>query len=203
MSDFIIIDLNQTVNRAQLREQKREVGRWFLFAIYALCFIGLGFGFYSFQNDLIRLSEERKLRIEDVKNQIESLKEDEGIDLSKADIENLYEWKSNRVLWADKLNILSEITPEHMAITGVNYSTSLVRRELTKRVTVTAISRVFDDLKDFTVVENFINTLKNNELFNADFTDIKFINSERFISRGQEILKFKIELTRKKRLQKK
>ena len=166
MSDFIIIDLNQTVNRAQLREQKREVGRWFLFAIYALCFIGLGFGFYSFQNDLIRLSEERKLRIEDVKNQIESLKEDEGIDLSKADIENLYEWKSNRVLWADKLNILSEITPEHMAITGVNYSTSLVRRELTKRVTVTAISRVFDDLKDFTVVENFINTLKNNELFN-------------------------------------
>ena len=90
-----------------------------------------------------------------------------------------------------------------MAITGVNYSTSLVRRELTKRVTVTAISRVFDDLKDFTVVENFINTLKNNELFNADFTDIKFINSERFISRGQEILKFKIELTRKKRLQKK
>ena len=67
MSDFIIIDLNQTVNRAQLREQKREVGRWFLFAIYALCFIGLGFGFYSFQNDLIRLSEERKLRIEDVK----------------------------------------------------------------------------------------------------------------------------------------
>lgn len=203
MSDFIIINLNQTVNRAQLREQKREVGRWFLFALYALCFIGIGFGFYSFQSDLSRLSEERKIRIEDVKNQIESLKEDEGIDLSKADIENLYEWKSNRVLWADKLNVLSEITPEHMAITGVDYSTSLVRRELTKRVTITAISRVFNDLKDFTVIENFINTLKANELFKSDFTDIKFINSERFISRSQEILKFKIELTRKKRLQKK
>ena len=195
MSEFILINLNQTVNRAALREQKREAGRWVIFAVYTLCFIGIGYGFYSFQSDLTRLVDARNDRITNVKNQIDALKEDEGIDLSKADIESLYDWKSNRILWADKLNILSEITPDHMAITEINYQND--------RVTITAVSRVFTDLKDFNVIENFINTLKGNEIFNNDFIDIKFLSSDRFISRGQEVLTFRIEAnsknTKKKR----
>ena len=192
MSDFIIINLNQTVNRAQLREQKREVARWVIFALYTIVFLGIGFGFYHFQDGLNRLVKERMVRIEDVKSQIAALKEDEGVDLSKTDIENLYKWKSNRILWAEKLNVLSEITPEHMAITEILF--------LNNRVTITAVSRIFSDVKDFTVIENFINTLKNNQIFNTDFIHINFLSSDRFISRGQEILKFKIEARSKNSL---
>jgi hypothetical protein len=191
MSDYIIVNLNQTVNRAQLLEQKRERMRWVIFAVFLLAFIGAGATLYRFYGEMETLIQLRKERIADVKNQIARLKEKEGIDLSKSDIESLYKLESKRILWADKLKVLSEITPDYMAITEIEYTTTKSRG--TNKVVISAISRIFTDEKDFTVVEKFINLLKSNPVFSEDFKNIKFISSNRFISRGQEILQFKIE----------
>ena len=84
-----------------------------------------------------------------------------------------------------------------MAITEIDFKKDKndIRRD---RVTLSAISRIVSDEKDFSVVEKFINLLKSNEVFSADFSDIRFVTSDRFISRGQEILAFKIEASRTK-----
>ncbi len=192
MSDYIVVNLNQTVNRAQLLEQKHERWRWVIFSLFLLAFIGAGSVLYYFIDEMNTLVKLRTERIADVKDQIERLKEKEGIDLSKSDIESLYKLESSRILWADKLKVLSEITPDYMAITEIEYSTGKSRKGVNK-VIISAISRIFTDEKDFTVVEEFINLLKANPVFSKDFKDIRFISSSRFISRGQEILQFKIE----------
>jgi len=197
MNEFILINLNQTINRALLVEAKRERSRWAIFSVILILFLGIGFGFYRLYSDLTLLAQNRENRIQQVKDEIESLKENVGIDLSKSDIETYYEFENKHILWADKLKVLSEITPDYMAITEIDFKKDKndIRRD---RVTLSAISRFVSDEKDFSVVEKFINLLKSNEVFSADFSDIRFVTSDRFISRGQEILAFKIEASRTK-----
>jgi len=197
MNEFILINLNQTINRALLVEAKRERSRWAIFSVILILFLGIGFGFYRLYSDLTLLAQNRENRIQQVKDEIESLKENVGIDLSKSDIETYYEFENKHILWADKLKVLSEITPDYMAITEIDFKKDKndIRRD---RVTLSAISRIVSDEKDFSVVEKFINLLKSNEVFSADFSDIRFVTSDRFISRGQEILAFKIEASRTK-----
>ncbi len=197
MNEFILINLNQTINRALLVEAKRERSRWAIFSVILILFLGIGFGFYRLYSDLTLLAQNRENRIQQVKDEIESLKENVGIDLSKSDIETYYEFENKHILWADKLKVLSEITPDYMAITEIDFKKDKndTRRD---RVTLSAISRIVSDEKDFSVVEKFINLLKSNEVFSADFSDIRFVTSDRFISRGQEILAFKIEASRTK-----
>ena len=194
MSEFILINLNQTVNRALLVEKKRERWRWGLFGLFILIFLGIGFGFYTFQNELADLIESRKDRIQNVQDEIASLKETVGIDLSKSDIESFYNFEDRHMLWAEKLKVLSEITPDYMAITEIDYRKDT--KNMRDRVTISAVSRVVSDEKDFTVIEKFINLLKSDQIFSKDFSNIRFVTSDRFMSRGQEILTFKIEATR-------
>ncbi|NQU68282.1 MAG: hypothetical protein HQ510_10100 [Candidatus Marinimicrobia bacterium] len=194
MSEFILINLNQTVNRALQVELQRERWRWALFGLFTIIFCGIGFGYYTFHSELTLLINNREERIQTVKNQIDSLKENVGIDLSKSDIETFYNFENKHILWADKLKVLSEITPDYMAITEIDYrKDKKIKRD---RVTISAVSRIVSDEKDFTVIEEFINLLKSNEIFSKDFINIRFVNSDRFVSRGQEILAFKIEASR-------
>ncbi|MFQ6609435.1 MAG: hypothetical protein ACE5D7_01415 [Fidelibacterota bacterium] len=194
MSEFILINLNQTVNRALLVEKKRERWRWALFGLFIIIFLGIGFGFYTFQNELVDLIKNRQDRIQKVQEEIASLKENVGIDLSKSDIESFYNFEDRHMLWAEKLKVLSEITPDYMAITEIDYRKDT--KNMRDRVTISAVSRVVSDEKDFTVIEKFINLLKANQIFSKDFSNIRFVTSDRFMSRGQEILTFKIEATR-------
>ncbi len=189
MNRYIIIDLNQTINRAQLLEMRRERWRWVGFVLILLIFGGLGYGVYTINEDLGKLITERESRIEDVKRQINELKADAQLDLSKKDIQNLYKREQERILWADKLKALSEITPEDMAITEL----ALYEGHDNARFVISGISHLYSDEKEFTVVEKFMDVLENEPTINRDFKYIRFLSSDRHITRGQEILQFKIE----------
>ena len=62
-----------------------------------------------------------------------------------------------------------------------------------KKFSISAVTRLGDDSKEFDVIEYFIELLKKNEYFSKDFTSIKFSNSERINSRGTEIFTFKVD----------
>ena len=113
------------------------------------------------------------------------MKQKGRINLSKKDIENLYNVEKNRITWADKFKDLAVITPEDMAITGIVFRN--------KKFIINAISLINENEKEFTIVENLIKTLQENETISKDFSEIKFKSSERKITRGQEILVFVIE----------
>jgi len=183
INKMISINLNQTVNKAVLAEMKKEQSRWIIGGVVAtFLIISLGL-IITLNGSMSSLIEKREQRIDQIITDTKSLKK-EGIDLSKKDIESYYDFEVNRIFWAEKLQQLSKITPEYMAITKISYDNG--------RMVISAVSQVNPDEKDFKVVDHFVNLLKNTEEFNKDFTQIKFQNSERIVSRNVEVLTFQV-----------
>jgi len=182
---FISINLNQTVNRFQLEEMKMERTRWIIFSIISTILIGLSIWFLVLNASSNSLISSREGIINEINAEINELKKEGQINLSKKDIESLYKLENERIFWTDKLQTLANITPINMAITELEFNN--------KKFIIAAVTRLGDDSKEFDVIESFIELLKENEHFSKDFTSIKFSNSERINSRGTETFTFKVD----------
>ena len=181
---FILINLNQTVSRFQLEEEKAEKNRWIVFGVIVSLFLILILWFATINFSINNLISDRRVTIENLENEIESLKKEGQVELSKADIESLHKLDNERIFWANKLLILSEITPVEMAITEIEYDK--------RKLIIAAITRLNEE-KEFEIVKSFIELLKSNEEFSKDFSSIQFLKSERTRVRGQENMIFKVE----------
>jgi len=185
VNKFISIDLNQTINRFQLEEIKLERTRWIIFSIISTFLVGLSIWFFILNLSSNSLINARGVIISEINTEINQLKKEGQINLSKNDIESLYKLENERIFWTNKLQTLADITPINMAITELEFNK--------KKFSIAAVTRLGDDSKEFDVIESFIELLKENEHFSKDFTSIKFSNSERINSRGAEIFTFKVD----------
>ena len=184
-TDLIIINLNQSFSSTEIKQKKEENTRWVFFTFILLALLGNLFWFIHISMNINKLIEERKNTIVQLGVDTEKLKQKGRLNLSKIDIENLYNVEKNRITWADKFKDLAVITPEDMAITGIVFRNN--------KFTINAISLINENEKEFAIVENLIKTLQGNEAISKDFSEIRFKSSERKITRGQEILVFVIE----------
>ena len=184
-NDLVIINLNQSFSSTEIKQKKEENIRWIFFTVIFLALMGNLFWFFHINMDINQLIKQRENTIAQLGIDTEKLKQKGRINLSKKDIENLYNVEKNRITWADKFKDLAVITPEDMAITGIVFRN--------KKFIINAISLINENEKEFTIVENLIKTLQENETISKDFSEIKFKSSERKITRGQEILVFVIE----------
>ena len=182
---LIKINLNQTVSKAQIDYIIEEKNRWMLFG--GMCFLFITylvwFAFINYRMDYI--IENRQETIQTIIKDTEELKRSGKINLSKIDIKTLNKFEDKRMFWAPKLIALSEITPENMAITELNFEN--------KKLEISAISKIDRGEKDFDVVENFMKRIDENEEFNKDFKGIKFDSMEKSKAKGQEVLSFTIK----------
>ena len=184
-SALIIINLNQSFSSTEIKQKKDENTRWVYFTLILLALMGNLFWFIYINMDINQLIKQREATIAQLSEDTEKLKQKGRINLSKKDIENLYNVEKNRVTWADKFTEFANITPEDMAITGIVFRNN--------KFTINAISLINENEKEFAIVENLINTLQSSEIISKDFSNIKFKSSQRKITRGQEILVFVIE----------
>lgn len=182
---FVLINLNKTVSNAELQELQQERKKWIIFTVINMLMVALAFWFISINSQANFIISERNNVINKLIQDTENLKNEGQINLSKRDINNLIKTEGERIIWSEKLKILSDITPVDMAITGLEFKNL--------KFTIKGISKVHEDEKEFLIVEQFINMLKTNARFSDDFKTIKFKGSERDLSRGQEIFKFTIE----------
>ncbi len=192
---FIIINLNQTISKAQLHEHKLERNRWLLFGVVISVFCILSYFAYKNSFDILQLQQERIARIDKIKDDTAALQREGQIDISKRDIQQLYDLETNQKLWAPKLKILAEITPDDMAVTEIEFKN--------QRLIISAISKLHSGEKEFKVIDHFIDLLQNTEEFANDFKTITFLNSERVRSKGQEMLSFKVVALDKKQVKRK
>ena len=184
-NDLIIINLNQSFSSSEIKQKKDENTRWVFFIFIFLALLGNLFWFIHLNLNINQLIVQREDTIAQLLIDTEQLKQEGRINLSKKDIENLYNVEKNRVTWADKFTEFANITPEDMAITGIVFRNN--------KFTINAISLINENEKEFAIVENLINTLQSSEIISKDFSNIKFKSSKRKITRGQEILVFVIE----------
>ena len=183
--DLIIINLNQSYSSSEIKLKKDENTRWVYFSLILLALLGNLFWFIHINMNINQLIEKRENTIAQLGVDTEKLKQKGRINLSKKDIENLYNVEKYRITWADKFTEFANITPEDMAITGIVFRNN--------KFTINAISLINENEKEFAIVENLINTLQSSEIISKDFSNIKFKSSQRKITRGQEILVFVIE----------
>ena len=184
-TDLIIINLNQSYSSSEIKLKKDENTRWVYFSLILVALLGNLFWFIHINMNINQLIEQREDTIAQLDVDTEKLKQKGRINLSKRDIENLYNVEKYRITWADKFTEFANITPEDMAITGIVFRNN--------KFTINAISLINENEKEFAIVENLINTLQSSEKISRDFSNIKFKSSQRKITRGQEILVFVIE----------
>ena len=184
-SDLIIINLNQSFSSSEIKLKKDENMRWVYFTLILLALLGNLFWFIHINMNINQLIEQRKDTIAQLGVDTDKLKQKGRINLSKKDIENLYNVEKYRITWADKFTEFANITPEDMAITGIVFRNN--------KFTINAISLINKNEKEFAIVENLINKLQSSEIISKDFSNIKFKSSQIKITRGQEILVFVIE----------
>ena len=184
-TDLIIINLNQSYSSSEIKLKKDENTRWVYFSLILVALLGNLFWFIHINMNINQLIEQREDTIAQLDVDTEKLKQKGRINLSKKDIENLYNVEKYRITWADKFTEFANITPEDMAITGIVFRNN--------KFTINAISLINENEKEFAIVENLINTLQSSEIISKDFSNIKFKSSQRKITRGQEILVFVIE----------
>jgi Tfp pilus assembly protein PilN len=184
-SDLIIINLNQSFSSSEIKQKKDENTRWVYFSLILVALLGNLFWFIHINMNINQLIEQREDTIAQLGVDTEKLKQKGRINLSKKDIENLYNVEKNRITWADKFTEFANITPEDMAITGIVFRNN--------KFTINAISLINQNEKEFAIVENLINSLQSSEIISKDFSNIKFKSFQRKITRGQEILVFVIE----------
>ena len=188
--NFIKINLNQTVRKAQREFIIEEKNRWYIFTGICLLFVASFIWFLIINARLNHTISERKSTITNILNETEALKSEGKINLSKMDINNLYEIETSRILWADKFMALSKITPDDMAITKIEFKGG--------RLNISAVSNLGSEQKEFAVVENFMKRIEENDQFKKDFKDIKFDNLDKEFSKTDELLSFKVEAKLKK-----
>ena len=189
MKKFITINLNQSETKEARIEIWRDRVRWGIFGMIILFLLGANIGVWMIGQGYRTLIEQKQSEITQVKEDINNLRK-KGKNLSKDDIISLADLEGNRYLWARYLELLGEMTPEDMALTGLKYRN--------KKMIIEGIGVIYqDEEQKFEIVYNFINTLKQNRDFSDNFSRIKFDQGSRKKVRGQDIYEFRIESTLK------
>ena len=183
MKTYIKINLNKAESSEVIKERRLEQTRWAMFG--ALVFILLilnvrvwmiGFGY----NGVI---SKKKNQIQELKNQIQQL-QSKGKNLSKNDIMSFADLEQDRFLWARNMELLGKMTPDDMAITGMRF-----KRD---KLTIKGIALTFEDRKDFEIIDEYVQTLRDNKEFSENFTRIKYVGHQKVSVRGQNIIRFEI-----------
>lgn len=186
MKRFISINLNQSESRETLREQWRERGRWTIFGLIIFLMTILNVQTVWIGKGYTQLIERKKLEIAEVKNSIADLRK-EGKNLSKEDIVSLAKLENDRILWAQNMKYIGEMTPDDMALTAVKFKGD--------KIVISGVAVVYQDRKDFDIVHDYINRLKGHKKLGMNFSNIKFNQGALKKIREQEIVEFEIEAT--------
>ena len=182
---FIRINLNQMVSRFQLEEMLLDKQQWnityAMIALFVVSILFLNYNNIKFNN----IIDERNQNIENLETNIRKLQKDISINLSKKDIESLFKFESKRQYWTPKLESLAALTPLNMVLTEIEF--------VKNRLRITAMTKLEEGVKEFDVIEEFMNLFREDENFLTNFNNIKFVSSSREKTNKSATLSFKIE----------
>jgi len=173
------------VSRFQLEEMLLDKQQWnityAMIALFVVSILFLNYNNIKFNN----IIDERNQNIEDLEANIRKLQKDISINLSKEDIESLFKFESKRQYWTPKLESLAALTPLNMVLTEIEF--------VKNRLRITAMTKLEEGVKEFDVIEEFMNLFQEDENFKTNFNNIKFVSSSREKTNKSATLSFKIE----------
>ena len=187
--NYIIINLNKAESAETRQARLKERFRWGTFFILVAMLVGVNGMVWSISlgyDDIIRKKETEISRLKDKIDKLQS----EGKNLSKEDILSFADLEQERFLWAQNLEKMGSLTPNDIAITGLRYKR--------QKLVIKGIALTFEDRKDFEIIDEYVQTLRNNNEFSKNFSKIKYVGHSKVNVRGQEIVRFEIEASSKR-----
>ncbi len=180
---FFKINLNKygELRRFIEREKKTFRNVVIVFAIALFVFSGLAIYINQDLNSKIR---EREALLSEIRHEIENYQES-GEYLSDEDLNRLAEASMDRIFWAEKLVALSEKAHKDLAITHFAYKNGVL--------SLYGITHFDQEQSEFELIDDFIESLRQDEQISQDFPDIKFVNSRSDFEKGVQILRFQID----------
>ena len=183
MKSYITINLNKAESAEIRQERIREQTRWSVFGILIFLLLAINVRVWMISSGYNRVIDQKKSEIQNLKEQIKQL-QSRGKNLSKNDIMSFAELEQDRFLWASNLELLGAMTPDDIAITGMRF-----KRD---KLTIKGIALTFEDRKDFEIIDEYIQTLRNYKEFSDNFSRIKYVGHQKVDIRGQKIIRFEL-----------
>lgn len=180
---YFTINLNKF---GELRKQREAESKLFMSLVLAFAIVTIVlYGTIIFFNmSLSQKLENRRELLKSINQEIQSY-QDSGEYLSTSDLERLARTSTERIFWANKLIALAEITTDKIAITHFSFKDGIL--------SLYGITQVDIEEREFDLIHDFIESLRDNEQINLDFDEIKFVRSNRDRERDVEILRFQID----------
>ncbi|NQU67088.1 MAG: PilN domain-containing protein [Candidatus Marinimicrobia bacterium] len=180
---YFLINLNQGESKEARQESNRERLRWIVFSLIVFFFLFINGAMLWINYGYNNLIEKKHSEISQVTKQLAEL-QSRGKNISKVDITSLAEIEEYRFMWAPVLEAMSELNPEDIAITSLTFKFD--------KWMISGIASIYEDIKDFDIVNQYVNKLRNHSKFADNFSRIKFTEYSRQNFRGQEIIQFKV-----------
>ncbi len=186
---YILINLNKAESAETLQARVRERARWVIFGILIALLIGVNAKVWIISAGYDKIIDKKEIEIARLKDEIDKL-QSEGKNLSKDDILSFADLEQGRFLWARNLEKMGALTPDDIAITGLRYKR--------QKLIIKGIALTFEDRKDFEIIDEYVQTLRNNKEFSNNFSKIKYVGHSKVSVRGQDIVRFEIEASSKR-----
>ena len=186
---YIVINLNKAESAETLQARLKERFRWGVFGVLIVLLVGVNARVWIINSGYDKIINKKELEIARLKNEINKL-QSEGKNLSKEDILSFADLEQDRFLWARNLEKMGALTPDDIAITGLKFKR--------KKLVIKGIALTFEDRKDFEIIDEYVQTLRNNKEFASNFSKIKYVGHSKVNVRGQDIVRFEIEASSKK-----
>ena len=183
MKTYITINLNKAESAETRKERIREQTRWAVFGILILFLLAMNVRVWMISRGYDRVIDQKRTEIEELAEQIKKLRS-RGKNLSKNDIMSFADLEQDRFLWARNMELLGTMTPDDMASIGMRF-----KRD---KLTIKGIALTFEDRKDFEIIDEYVQTLRDNKEFSDNFIRIKYVGHQKVDIRGQQIIRFEI-----------
>ena len=187
--DYIIINLNKAESAESRLDRIRERVRWGVFSLLVILLVSVNVQVFRISLGYDNIIGQKKSQINNLKAEISKL-ESEGKNLSKDDILSFAKLEQERFLWAQNLEKMGAVTPDDIAITGLRF-----KRD---KLVIKGIALTFEDRKDFEIIDEYVQTLRDNKEFSQNFSRIKYVGHQKVNIRGQNIIGFEVVASIKK-----
>jgi Tfp pilus assembly protein PilN len=186
---YIVINLNKAESAETLQARVRERARWVIFGVLIALLLGVNAKVWIISGGYDKIIDKKEIEIARLNDEIDQL-QSEGKNLSKDDILSFADLDQDRFLWARNLEKMGALTPDDIAITGLRYKR--------QKLIIKGIALTFEDRKDFEIIDEYVQTLRNNKEFSNNFSKIKYVGHSKVSVRGQDIVRFEIEASSKR-----
>ena len=186
---YIVINLNKAESAETRQARVRERVRWGVFGVLIVLLLGVNVRVWMISSGYDGIIDKKEKEISRLKDEINKL-QSQGKNLSKDDILSFAELEQERFLWAKNLEKMGTLTPDDIAITGLRYKR--------QKLVIRGIALTFEDRKDFEIIDEYVQTLRNIKEFSSNFSKIKYVGHSKVNVRGQEIVRFEIEASSKR-----